>query len=277
MKRLLYIFLSLAPPVLALTVTGNENVSEGDIKAALAGVSGEGRVEAVRTLYDVNGYLDVSIEVDGDDIIIVEGPQYSLGEVDLSGDNDIARKDVYNVIGIERGAPISSLTLEQNLTRYLESQRDEGYITAETNYRIHKDTNAGLVKLDFEVSRGTRYSVGEMAIDGAFIFNEELIRRKMETRKGRSLSQNILAADLLTIIDMYRAAGYADAEVRPADFELMPAIGEIDFTIKISENSKVIIDAINLSGNERCRENTILRELTFEEGDPYDINRIRRS
>ncbi len=275
--KLLSIYLLTAYSAIALTVTGNENVSEGDIEAAVSGLSGEARIDAIHALYDIHGYLDPEVIVAGDEIAISEGPQYLLGEVRISGDSGLTQKEIYDVIDIERGAPFSVLVLEQNLAAYLESAKGEGFITAKAGYELHKEPDIGRVELVLNALLGVRYTVGEIAFAGVSEFDARRIIGKIETKKGRPLSQNILAADLLAIVDMYRAEGYADVEVKPVDFELMPNLGEIDFTIRVTEHSRVIVDDVTVSGNERSRPGIITRETRFKAGEPYDVNLIRRA
>jgi len=94
--RIIALYLILAFPAISLTISGNDNVPDGDIKAAVLGLSENTQSEAILALYDLRGYLDAQVDINGDEVVVNEGQRYLLGEIRLSGDSDITQMGAFS-------------------------------------------------------------------------------------------------------------------------------------------------------------------------------------
>ena len=70
--------------------------------------------------------------------------------------------------------------------------------------------------------------------------------------------------------------GYAFVQISPR-IKRLEEPQRIEVNYLLTQANKVFVRNIKVSGNFHTLDQVVLRELTLNEGDPFDINRIRRS
>ena len=76
------------------------------------------------------------------------------------------------------------------------------------------------------------------------------------------------------ISDLYFQGGYIFNQIQLEE-ERDEAQQQINFTVQITESGRAHIENIIIRGNTKTRDDVILRELQFEEGDVFSAGRIR--
>ena len=109
-------------------------------------------------------------------------------------------------------------------------------------------------------------TVRSLVIKGNDSFSEQQIRALMRTDVWSVYDEAVLAADFEAIISFYKEKGYRFARVVEAQNYVKKFEDGVYLGFEIDEG---IIGKITVSGNTHTRENVILQELLFQEGDVY--------
>ncbi|UCH78962.1 MAG: BamA/TamA family outer membrane protein [Candidatus Coatesbacteria bacterium] len=276
----LLIAAALAGGAGALTVEGNEAFSTEEIELAAAAPGGVD-VAAVERMYLSAGYLDVAVELvaaeaEAPHVVVAEGPRYEVATLEIVNASPLSRGEVEAFLPFGRGEAPSPPGLREGLEALLAALAGRGYLRAEAEYAIAA-VAPGRAAVTVTVRGGERYTAGEIGFPGLPPAEAEDLRDELATRPGRPLRERELARDLLTVIDYYRGRGYAEATARPRHFELAERYREIDFDLQVNAGPQVVVTAIDIVGNRRTRDYVLRRELDLLPGEPYDLNRLRKS
>lgn len=108
--------------------------------------------------------------------------------------------------------------------------------------------------------------VRSLVISGNNAFSEQQIRALMRTDVWSIYDETVLKADFEAITHFYREKGYRFARVDIEKISIKRFADGVYLGIEIDEG---LIGKITLSGNEKTKQDVILRELLFEVGDVY--------
>ncbi|MGE3771697.1 MAG: outer membrane protein assembly factor BamA [Gammaproteobacteria bacterium] len=158
-----------------------------------------GDLEALRSKYQDNGYVDfhvestqVSITPDKADVYITvniaEGEQYSLSEVKLAGRLVVDEKELFELVTTRRGMLFSRKESQQTSKNITERLGDEGYAFANVNSIPKLDRDKKQVALTYFVDPGQRVYVRRVNFFGNAKTRDEVIRREMRQMEGGWIS-----------------------------------------------------------------------------------------
>lgn len=109
-------------------------------------------------------------------------------------------------------------------------------------------------------------TVRSLVIKGNDSFSEQQIRALMRTDVWSVYDETVLAGDFEAILRFYKGNGYRFARIVEAQNYIKRFEDGVYLGFEIDEG---IIGKITVSGNTNTKENVILRELLFQEGDIY--------
>ena len=109
-------------------------------------------------------------------------------------------------------------------------------------------------------------TVRSLVIKGNDSFSEQQIRALMRTDVWSVYDETVLKADFEAIIRFYQENGYRFARIVEAQNYVKQFEDGVYLGFEIDEG---VIGKITVSGNTHTKENVILRELLFQEGDTY--------
>lgn len=109
----------------------------------------------------------------------------------------------------------------------------------------------------------------KVRFSGNTVFADSALMRRIQSPIGEPINHPRSRDDLEAIIELYRGAGYALAEIRDVKFN--EANGEL--TIDIDEG---YIAEIKIEGAQRTKPLVTLREYPLQVGDIFDSNRSAR-
>ena len=109
-------------------------------------------------------------------------------------------------------------------------------------------------------------TVRSIVISGNQSFSEQQIRSLMKTDVWSVYDETVLRSDLEAVTRFYRANGYRFARVDETHVSVKQFADGVYLGIEIDEG---LVGEITLSGNEKTKEDVILRELLFEIGEVY--------
>ncbi len=149
-----------------------------------------GDLETLRSYYLDRGYIDfkikstqVSITPDKKDIYITivvrEGEVFTLSDIMLAGDLEIAQEELFPLIRLRRGEVFSRKKLTASADRLNRKYSDTGYAFANVNSIPKIDRENRTVGITFFVDPGKRVYVRYVNFSGNASTRDEVLRREM--------------------------------------------------------------------------------------------------
>ncbi len=295
------------PRITGIEVTGTDELDSDDIIAAMGTKTGtvlndrtlsEDLVK-IKDLYSQEGYHNAQINHrivaqqggGGARLVleIIEGDELYISEVKINGLKELDQGDLEDYMALRPRTFLSWLTgggvleeehLDRDTSAIAAFGLNEGFVdiqVAAPEVQYNKD---GIV-ITFNVDEGRRYKIKEVKFGGQLIDDEDKLLAivDMDERKNANeyFSFETMQEDVKKIKEYYGDQGYAFAEVEPR--LARDASGEAVVTIGyyVDKKQKVYIRRVVLEGNERTRDNVLLREMRLADGDMYHGAKMRRS
>ena len=165
---------------------------------------------------------------------------------------------------------------KRNLHDYLQSQ---GYYDVDVDFRVLPVAN-DVKTIEYVISRGQRYKLVHLAINGNKYFSEETIRERMfmqpaafHMRHGR-YSEAFRRKDEENIANLYRANGFRDVKVTSiVDRNYKNNPGDIAVTVNIEEGEQWFVENLAMRGFNQVNADEIRSQLASIAGQPFaDVN-----
>lgn len=170
---------------------------------------------------------------------------------------------------------------KQKLSADLETLRsyylDRGYLEFgidSTQVSITPDMKD--IYITINISEGEQYTVSEIKLAGELLVPEEELRELILLEPDAVFARKKLTESVELITDRLGDDGYAFANVNAAP-ELDNENQQVSFTFFIDPGKRVYVRRINITGNERTRDEVIRREFRQMEGGWYSTSKINRS
>jgi outer membrane protein insertion porin family len=292
------------PLVHAVTVNGNDDIEEDDLKKDLEvrpyqifdeDAARRTVKKLVGAYADKGFYLaDVTYATrpaTGDNQIdvvfsVVEHAKVEVRRVNFQGNKAISDEELRGSIQTQEGTLLSFLT---NQGTYKEDvfQRDllilqsvyynKGYV----NVRVGKpaislSADKRQIYITIPVDEGDPYDLGVVDVSGNLLGYDAELRQVLTMKKGQRFGSEALQKNMAGIQDFYRDRGYAYIQVQPATNVDVNA-KTIDINFVIQPGNKIHIERIDVVGNTKTRDRVIRRQLRISEGDLYNGTAVKVS
>jgi outer membrane protein insertion porin family len=190
---------------------------------------------------------------------------FVIGEADMALINYFTNKDLFTESEFQSG--IDSMANKYYDSGYL----DFTILNAETNLNETKDK----ISINLEITEGVQYYLGDVSFNGDIAgFSIKELNNTANLIKGNIFNRNLVIQSIQNLTDLFADKGYAFVEVSPITSETENKVN-IDFNI--SQNKKVYINRISISGNTRTQDDVIRREIGISEGGLYSRSILRDS
>ncbi|MGI9256108.1 MAG: outer membrane protein assembly factor BamA [Salinispira sp.] len=250
--------------------------------------------ETLITLYRESGYPDVSISFQLEDsdtdnsqvlsFFITEGIQTNIRSIVFSGINFATENQLRAlIISKQQGLFDSGVFQESNLEldrqAILNFYGESGYIDAQVldiaQELVEDQTSERrFLRLTYFIDEGIPWIFGGINFSGNNIFSDDELRSRFFLEDGRVLNFSLLQQGFQAVSDLYFQGGYIFNQIQLEE-ERDEAQQQINFTVRITESGRAHIENIIIRGNTKTKDDVILRELQFEEGDVFSAGRIR--
>lgn len=291
------------PVARKIFIKGNDEVSNKDLAEVLR-LEGKRFVDKnklvalirkANSFYQGQGFYDASLDYSttpvGQNSVditfsIEEGKRYRVRDVILRGVQDIDVDDLRGVIQTKRYKWWNSWLFgtgrvnkemmdadKQIIKQYLlDNGRLEG-VVGEASVEKRGD---GLY-VTYDIEEGPEYRIGKLSATGDLIKgSEDDTISDIKAQVGDVFNASTVREDIFTITDRFGDEGYAFANVVPNTM-LNKSLGTVDIDFQTSQGSKVRVNTINISGNQKTYDHVIRRWLAIEEQDVYSGTKIKRS
>jgi outer membrane protein insertion porin family len=163
-------------------------------------------VERILSLYNDNGYVQARVEstdvaVDRDKasvtitIRVVEGPQYRVGKIDVTGVTLLPPNEIMRQVKFKSGDVFSRSLVRDSIRRITDLYSTIGRASAEVSPRSDPVPNPPRMNVTFEVVEGPEVYVERINIVGNVRSQDKILRREIPLAEG----------DLFTLQKMQRA------------------------------------------------------------------------
>ena len=249
--------------------------------------------EALRKFYLEKGYpqaevgYSVSDLSNGDKEVLFsvsEGPQTTIRTIGFEGisfgtASSLKAELTSKEQGIFNSGVFQETSLEADREAIVNYYHENGFVDAQvvdtrTEFLPNEDGTQSSVVLTFVVSEGSRWTFGGLSYTGNEIFSDEVLNRNLDLTEGEVLDLVTLRTNLQEIVDVYFQNGYFNNQI---DFkeERDEQLLSIRYEIIIVEQPRSYIENIVVRGNDKTKDNVILRELPFETGEVFSAAKIR--
>src|SRR5690606_16951057 len=131
--------------------------------------------------------------------------------------------------------------------------------------------------ITFTIDEGKRYKFGNIDIVSSIPdLDAEQLRSELKTQEGDWYNADLVEDSIDAVTTAAGNLGYAFVDVRPQVRRDREA-GTIDITYDVREGPKVFVERIDITGNQRTRDEVIRREMRISEGDAFNAANIRVS
>jgi outer membrane protein insertion porin family len=161
----------------------------------------------------------------------------------------------------------------RNISSYLGSQ---GYFRAHVSFHTNQDSD-GATAIIYRIDPGPRYRLARLEITGVRYFGLDTIRERMGTlpatllryRHGR-FSEDLLAADVQNIKELYLSNGFRDVQVRTRVEEKRDGeANELEVFLEVEEGPQWLVSHLEIEGVSPRHRQAIDWMLALVPGQPY--------
>ncbi len=217
---------------------------------------------------------------------IEEGAVTKIADINIIGAKDFTERQLLRQIKLTTPGWFTWFTKDdqyskQQLTADLETLRsyylNRGYLEFNidsTQVSITPDRQK--IFITIALTEGPVYKMGDIKFSGNLIVPEEELRRLVLVHPGDVFSREKIVDATKHITDRLGNDGYSFANVNPVpDLDRAKRIAA--FTFFIDPGRRVYVRHVNISGNQKTKDEVIRRELRQLESSWYSLAKIARS
>ncbi|MEG3617500.1 outer membrane protein assembly factor BamA [Magnetovibrio sp. PR-2] len=170
--------------------------------------------ELLRRYYLKNGYADFKVlsavaelTPSRDQFFITftveEGRRYTFGDISIQADlRDMKADDVSETIAIEKGEWYDADLVDDTVQSLTDAAGNLGYAFVDVRPKVDRDSEAGVINLDFEIKEGPRVFVERINITGNVRTHDNVIRREFNVVEGDAFNSAKLRKSITNIEDL---------------------------------------------------------------------------
>jgi outer membrane protein insertion porin family len=217
---------------------------------------------------------------------INEGDVAKIREIKIIGNRVYKEKDLLQLFVLQTPGWLTWYTKndqysKQKLAGDLETLRsfylNNGYLEFRIDStQVSISPNKLDIYITINITEGEKYTVSSVKLGGEMLLPEAELRKLIELKPGDTFSRQKLNESTKKITDRLGNDGYAFANANAVP-ELNKATKQVALTIMIDPGRRVYVRRVNISGNNRSRDEVIRRELRQLEGAYYDADKIQKS
>ena len=186
-------------------------------------------VASIRTLYDANGFQEVTVQSQlADDykgrhgdlsvkFVIQEGQQTRVASLAIEGNRQLSEDELLGVVGSSKGQPYSDFNVSSDRDNILATYYDQGFSQASFAADVEKLPPAGpekgpTVRLMYRITEGPQVLVAKVLLGGYEHTRRGIISREVGIRAGEPLSEG---AEVETQRKLYNLGIFSRVAIAP--------------------------------------------------------------
>jgi len=223
--------------------------------------------------------VDLIFEID-------EGSKAKISQINFFGNKHYSSSDLkeeimsresrwYRLLGSSDTYDADKMNYDKEMLRRFYYER--GYADFDVTSAVAElaPNNKSFI-LNFNVDEGIRYKVGEITIDSEIEdVNTKKLYKEIDIKKGEWYNIKKIERSITDMTEYLGKKGFVFAEVSPT-LERHED-GVIDVAFHVVQGERIFVNRINISGNTRTIDEVIRREIRIDEGDAFNVSKIRDS
>ncbi len=236
--------------------------------------------EAIRALFKTGFFRDVTIEREGNTLIIFLRERPSIASIEFSGNKTIETEDLEKSlkdVGFTTGRVFDRSifdSVEQELRRAYFDQGRYGVSITSTVTPLERNR----VAINFDVKEGKVAKIKQINIVGNEVFDDDDLLDLFKSTtpkfwsfltKSDQYSKQKLAADLETLRSYYLDRGYIGFNVDSTQVSLTPDKQSVYITVNITEGGLFTVSEVKLAGDLIVDPEELFDLVKIRQGDVF--------
>ena len=217
---------------------------------------------------------------------VVEGDVAKIREIRITGNKAFSESTLLGLFDLDTGGWLSWYTKSDRYSRAklnadIESLRSyylsRGYLEFKvdtTQVAISPDKQS--IAITLNVTEGERFVVSGVKLEGNFLGKEEEFKSLVAIKPGEPYNADAVAETTKAFTDYFGVFGFAFAKVDAVP-DIDRANNRVAFTLQAEPSRRAYVRRINVSGNNRTRDEVVRREFRQFESSWYDGDKIKLS
>jgi outer membrane protein insertion porin family len=217
---------------------------------------------------------------------VIEGDVAKIKSIDIVGAQAFSESTLKGLFDLSTGGWLSWYTKSDRYARTklnadLESLRSyyltRGYLEFKidsTQVAISPDKQS--ISITVNITEGARFAVSAVKLEGNYLGKEEEFKTFVKIVPGQAYNSERVAETTKAFTDFFGNFGYAFAQVQ-ARPEIDRATNTVVINLVADPSRRAYVRKINISGNNRTRDEVIRREFRQFEASWYDGEKIKLS
>jgi outer membrane protein insertion porin family len=274
-----------------IIVQGNERIEPATILSYLPIQVGEtidaARIDlALKTLFRTDLFADVSIELQGSDLVVKVSENPIINQVVFEGNHALKEDKLRDEVTIRPRGIFTRSKVEQDAQRIIELYRRSGRISATVTPKIVQLPQKR-VDLIFEIQEGPKSGILHVDFIGNKAFGDNALRDVIVTRESHwykffqsndNYDPDRIEYDREQLRKFYRNHGFYDFRVVSAVAELAPDKNGFVVTFTIDEGPKYHFGDLKVTTELKRLNGELLQALLpIHKGQLYEDQRIEKA
>jgi len=298
---ILIVFLAIAPSAAAfepftvkdIRIKGLQRVSEGTVFNYLPVSVGDklnedGAARAIRALFDTGFFQDVSLQRDGDTLIVNVVERPSVANVTLHGNDELPTdklKSALKDVGLSEGR-VFNRSLLNNVERELQLQYYSlGYYDVKVESTV-SPLPRNRVSVRIDINEGEPASIQEIQLVGNKAFDDDTLHEQFQLgpsawwalfSSSDRYSRQRLGGDLESLRSFYMDRGYINFDITSTQVSMDPQRREIFITVNLDEGKQYKVSDVKLAGNLVVPEDKLRKLVKVKKGSFYSRRKVTQT
>lgn len=218
---------------------------------------------------------------------ITEGPEATIDKISFVGNKHFSDSDLqseimskesrwYRIFSASENYDAEKTNYDKELLRRF--YNNHGYADFRVSTAVAElSSDKKSFVLTYVIDEGPRYKIKDINITSALSeVDVETLYPLVLVEKDEWYNANKVEKSVLAITEELGRQGVAFVEVNSV-LNKNTQTGELEVTFDISEGQRIFIDKINITGNTRTEDEVIRREFRIDEGDAFNVSKIKAS
>ncbi|MDP3135497.1 MAG: outer membrane protein assembly factor BamA [Burkholderiaceae bacterium] len=217
---------------------------------------------------------------------VTEGEPSRIKEIRIVGNQAFGESTLRGLFDQDTGGWLSWYTKSDRYSRAklnadIETLRSYYLSRGYLEFRIDStqvaiSPNKQDISITVNITEGQRYVVSAVRLEGNYLGKEEEFKSLVAIRPGEAYNADQVAQTTKAFADYFGNFGFAFAnvEVRP---EIDRVNSRVAFVLQADPSRRAYVRRVNVSGNNRTRDEVVRREFRQFESAWYDGDKIRLS
>ena len=217
---------------------------------------------------------------------VTEGDTAKIKELSIVGNKAFSESTLLGLFSQDTGGWLSWYTKSNNYSRAklnadLEAMRSYYLARGYLEFRIDStqvaiSPNKQDISITVNITEGERFVVSSVALEGNYLGEDDEFKSLVTIKPGKPFNADDVAETTRVFTENFGNYGFAFArvEARP---EVDRVNNRVALVLQADPSRRAYIRRINISGNDRTRDEVIRREFRQFEASWYDGTKIRLS